>query len=183
VSAEGHVAAGQNTEALRAEIVRIQAEQVRLQTALETERSALEAERSRGLLRKLFGLRPRTVEDPERTREKMRGRLAIALVLTLIVVMGLTFWYLLTLSRNFGELTTDDLIALIPMVGTVLLTPLVGLIGAVMGFYYGGQTAVQAASQTADATKAAAETTQRTAAAAVAQAQDGTSGRTQNGPS
>jgi hypothetical protein len=113
----------------------------------------------------------------------MRGRLAIALVLTLIVVMGLTFWYLLTLSRNFGELTTDDLIALIPMVGTVLLTPLVGLIGAVMGFYYGGQTAVQAASQTADATKAAAETTQRTAAAAVAQAQDGTSGRTQNGPS
>jgi hypothetical protein len=86
------------------------------------------------------------VEDTERTREKMSGQLAIALVLTLVVVMGLTFWYLLMLSQNFGELTTDDLIALIPMVGTVLLTPLVGLIGAVMGFYYGGQTAVQAAS-------------------------------------
>jgi type II secretory pathway component PulF len=113
----------------------------------------------------------------------MRGRLAIALVLTLIVVMGLTFWYLLTLSRNFGELTTDDLIALIPMVGTVLLTPLVGLIGAVMGFYYGGQTAVQAASQTADATKAAAETTQNTAVrAAAAQVQEGNSGRRQNRP-
>jgi hypothetical protein len=111
----------------------------------------------------------------------MRGRLAIALVLTLIVVMGLTFWYLLMLSRNFGALTTDDLIALIPMVGTVLLTPLVGLIGAVMGFYYGGQTAVQAASQTAQATKAAAETTQQTAVRAAAQAQDGISGQTRNG--
>jgi hypothetical protein len=121
-------------------------------------RQELEAERSRGLLRRYFGLKPRT-EDPESAREKMRGRLAIALVLTLIVVMGLTFWYLLMLSRNFGELTTDDLIALIPMVGTVLLTPLVGLIGAVMGFYYGGQTAVQAASQTADATNAASEST------------------------
>ena len=111
----------------------------------------------------------------------MRGRLAIALVLTLVVVMGLTFWYLLMLSQNFGKLTTDDLIALIPMVGTVLLTPLVGLIGAVMGFYYGGQTAVQAASQTADATKAASETTQRTAVAAAAQVQDGNSARSRDG--
>jgi flagellar basal body-associated protein FliL len=109
------------------------------------------------------------VEDTERTREKMSGQLAIALVLTLVVVMGLTFWYLLMLSQNFGELTTDDLIALIPMVGTVLLTPLVGLIGAVMGFYYGGQTAVQAASSTADATKVASETTQETAVRAVSQ--------------
>src|SRR5215211_7113440 len=113
----------------------------------------------------------------------MRGRLAIALVLTLIVVMGLTFWYLLMLSGNFGELTTDDLIALIPMVGTVLLTPLVGLIGAVMGFYYGGQTAVQAASQTAEATKAASETTQETAVRAAAQVQEGNSSRTQSGTS
>ena len=68
------------------------------------------------------------------------------------------------------------------MVGTVLLTPLVGLIGAVMGFYYGGQTAVQAASQTADATKAVAETTQNTAVAAAAQVQEGNSGRRQNRP-
>ena len=61
------------------------------------------------------------------------------------------------LSSRFGELTTDDLIALIPMVGTTLLTPLVRLIGAVMGFYYGGQTAVQGA-QTA--THAASQATQ-----------------------
>jgi hypothetical protein len=175
VSTEENVTDGQNADALRTEIIRLQTEQARLQTELD-------AERSRGLLRRLSGRGPRTAEDTESTREKMRGRLAIALVLTLIVVMGLTFWYLLTLSRNFGELTTDDLIALIPMVGTVLLTPLVGLIGAVMGFYYGGQTAVQAATQTADATKAAAETTQNTAVAAAAQVQEGSSDRRQNRP-
>jgi hypothetical protein len=161
-------------EAPRVDVVRLQADVVRLQQELANERS-------RGLLRKLFGMPPRTPDDTERTREKMRGRLAIALVLALIIVMGLTFWYLLMLSRNFGDLTTDDLIALIPMVGTVLLTPLVGLIGAVMGFYYGGQTAVQAASQTADATKAAAQTTQETAVRAAAQAQDGNSHSTRNG--
>jgi len=171
VSAEGSVAAGQSAEAaLRTQIAQLQTEQIRLQTELQ-------AERSRGALRRLFGLGPRITEDTERTREKMRGRLAIALVLTLVVVMGLTFWYLLRLSQNFGELTTDDLIALIPMVGTVLLTPLVGLVGAVMGFYYGGQTAVQAASQTADATKAASETTQETAVRAVSQIQNGHSVR------
>jgi hypothetical protein len=181
VSAEPNLAAGQNAEALRAELVRLQAELVRLQAEQARLQEALVNERSRGFLRRLFGQRPRTAENTESTREKMRGRLAIALVLTLIVVMGLTFWYLLMLSRNFGDLTTDDLIALIPMVGTVLLTPLVGLIGAVMGFYYGGQTAVQAASQTADATKAASETTQETAVRAVAQAQDGNSGGARNG--
>jgi hypothetical protein len=93
----------------------------------------------------------------------MRGRLALLLVATLIVVVSLTFVYLLILSRGFGELTTDDLIALIPMVGTTLLTPLVGLIGAVMGFYYGGQTAVSAATQTAEDTKAASATAAKTA--------------------
>ena len=75
------------------------------------------------------------------------------------------------LSRNFGELTTDDLIALIPMVGTTLLTPLVRLIGAVMGFYYGGQTAVQGA-QTAThaATEAAAQAASEAATQAATQA-------------
>jgi hypothetical protein len=58
-------------------------------------RAQLQAERSKGLLRRLFGMQPPTPEDTERgtevRREKMRGRLAIALVLTLIVVMGLLF--------------------------------------------------------------------------------------------
>ena len=92
--------------------------------------------------------------------------------------MLLTFVYLLILSRGFGSLITDDLIALIPMVGTTLPTPLVGLIGAVMGFYNGGQTAVSAASQTAKATKQATQTASTTAAQAasstIAQMTNGT---------
>ena len=131
---------GQEVQTLRAERDRLPEE--------------LEAERSKGFWRRLFGGYNGigTTQDAETARERMRGRLAIALVLTLIVVVVATFGYLLMLSRNFGELTTDDLIAVIPMVGTTLLTPLVGLIGAVTGFYYGGQTAVQAASQATNAT-------------------------------
>jgi hypothetical protein len=56
------------------------------------------------------------------------------------------------------------------MVGTTLLTPLIGLIDSVMGFYYGGQTAVSAATQTFEATKAASAT----AASPAAQLTDGT---------
>jgi hypothetical protein len=104
----------------------------------------------------------------------MRGRLAIGLVFALVALMGLTFVYLLILSRRFGSLTTDDLIALIPMVGTTLLTPLVGLIGAVMGFYYGGQTTVSTASQTAEATKQASQTAAQAASRTVAQITNGT---------
>jgi hypothetical protein len=136
-------------------------------------RTQLQAERSKGLLRRLFGVSP-TIEDTDRAtetrREKMRGRLAIALVLTLIVVVGLTFWYLLLLSRKFGDLTTDDLMTLIPMVGTTLLTPIVGLIGAVMGFYYGGQTAVQGAHSAAQAAQQPAEAATQAALQAMREA-------------
>ena len=69
-----------------------------------------------------------------------------------------TYAYLMILSLYFAaELSADDVTALIPMVGTTLLTPLVGLIGAVTGFYFGGLTAVQAASQGHAATRAAAQ--------------------------
>jgi len=107
----------------------------------------------------------------------MRGVIASALILTLIAVVVATFVYLWWLSRKFAGLTPDQLGTVIPMVATTLLTPIVGLVGAVMGFYYGGQTAVQAASQTADATKAASETTQETAVRAVSQIQNGHSVR------
>jgi hypothetical protein len=60
------------------------------------------------------------------------------------------------LSIYFAEqYSSEELTALIPMIGTTLLTPLVGLIGAVTGFYFGGLTAVQAASQGHTATQAA----------------------------
>jgi hypothetical protein len=110
----------------------------------------------------------------DKTREKIRAILAFALVATLIIVVGATFWYLVLLSRNFSELKTDDLISLIPMVGTTLLTPLVGLIGAVTGFYYGGQTANTAANQATtqanDAIQQHADTTREAATQAAARA-------------
>lgn len=162
--AETNAAAGQRTEELTAQVSQL--------------RSDLDAERSRRFLRRFFGIPPRPSEETEKTRERMRGRLAIALVAALVALMALTFVYLLILSRGFGDLTTDDLIALIPMVGTTLLTPLVGLIGAVMGFYYGGQTAVSAATQTAEATKQATQTVSHTAVQAASstarQIRDGT---------
>ena len=162
--AESNAAAERRTEELTAEITQL--------------RSDLDAERSRRFLGRLLGIPPRPSEETEKTRERMRGRLAIALVAALVALMALTFVYLLILSRGFGDLTTDDLIALIPMVGTTLLTPLVGLIGAVMGFYYGGQTAVSAATQTAEATKQATQTASHTAVQAasstVRQIRDGT---------
>jgi hypothetical protein len=178
------LAAGQSAEELRAQMAQFQTELKEANTAagqsaeelkelraqIEQLRTVLDEERRRRFLRRLFRLPapPPPSEDTEKTREKMRGRLAIGLVVALVALMGLTFVYLLILSRGFDRLTTDDLISLIPMVGTTLLTPLVGLIGAVMGFYYGGQTAVSAASQTAEATKQATQTASNTAAKAAA---------------
>jgi hypothetical protein len=86
------------------------------------------------------------------TREKVRGWLAGALVVTLIAVIGVTFVYLVMLSRNFADLTMHQTVSVIPMIGTTLLTPLVGLVGAVTGFYFGGQVAAQATQATQDAT-------------------------------
>jgi hypothetical protein len=68
-----------------------------------------------------------------------------------------------------SELNPNELNTVVPMVGTTLLTPLIGLIGAVMGFYYGGQTAVQAASQTAEATRTAAQAATAVQSATAAQ--------------
>jgi hypothetical protein len=75
-----------------------------------------------------------------------------------------TYAYLL-----ISDLNPNDLNTVVPMVGATLLTPLVGPIGAVMGFYYGGQTAVQAASQTAEATKTAAQAARAVQSATAAQ--------------
>jgi hypothetical protein len=188
----GVLAAGQSAEELRAQIAQFRIEFNESNTAAEQRaeelraqiaqlRTEIEDERQKRFLRRLLGARPAPPEDTERTREKMRGRLAVGLVFALVALMGLTFVYLLILSRRFGSLTTDDLIALIPMVGTTLLTPLVGLIGAVMGFYYGGQTAVSAASQTAEATKQATQTASQTAAQTAAQAASRTVAQMTNG--
>jgi hypothetical protein len=57
-------------------------------------------------------------------------------------------WTLIVTGSVFGEQVT-----VIPMVGTTLLTPLVGLIGAATGFYFGGQVATRASQDTMDAVK------------------------------
>jgi|SRR5215207_792241 len=133
---------------------------------MAVENETVEAELQK-LKEELANLKREAQGGTDSTREKIRAILAFTLVATLIVVVGATFWYLLLLSRNFGELKTDDLISLIPMVGTTLLTPLVGLIGAVTGFYYGGQTANtaanQAASRTSEAVQRHADTTTKAA--------------------
>ena len=85
-------------------------------------------------------------------RERIRGQIAIALIASLIVVVVTTLVYLVWLSLGL-TVTTQDLSTVIPMIGTTLLTPLVGLIGAVTGFYYGGQQALQAASEASQRTQ------------------------------
>src|SRR5215204_7074695 len=164
------VEAAQRTQPLREEIeqLRSQLEEAneavgqdrgRLEENIEHLSAELQQERERGFFRKLFGLGPRLSEDTEQFREKMRGRLAVRLVWALLAVVVGTFAYLW-----FSNLSPTELNNVVPMVGTTLLTPLVGLVGAVMGFYYGGQTAVQAASQTAEAARTAADMYAQTAA-------------------
>jgi len=160
---------------LGAEIEKLRAQLEEANQARDQESSNLQAEikdlqekydqeSSKSFLRRLFGLRPRPPEDTEQYREKMRGRLAIRLLWALIAVVVGTYAYIWISQLNPNELNT-----VVPMVGTTLLTPLIGLIGAVMGFYYGGQTAVQAASQNAEATKTATQAVTAVQSATAAQ--------------
>ena len=102
--------------------------------------------------------RPTPAEETERGRERTRGRIAYLLIGTLVAIVVATFSYIIWLSADFGDLSTDDLITVMQGVGTTLLAPPVGLIGAVIGFYFGGQTAVQAASQATEAASIGART-------------------------
>jgi hypothetical protein len=101
---------------------------------------------------------PTPAEETERGRERTRGRIAYILIGTLVSIVVATFLYIIWLSADFSGQSTDDLITMMQSVGTTLLAPLVGLIGAVIGFYFGGQTAVQAASQATQAASLGART-------------------------
>lgn len=74
---------------------------------------------------------PNAVYDPAEARENVRGRLAYVVVglFALLVILSLSFAYILV---------TDDpaLQRLLQVIG-VLLSPVVALVGAVTGFYYG----------------------------------------------
>ena len=113
-------------------------------------------------------------EQTEREREQTRRRIAysrIAYILigALVVIVLGAFVYIIWMSLRFGELTTDVLISVLQTIGTTLLAPLVGLIGAVIGFYYGGQTAVQGAQTATQAASQGAQHTTEAATQAAAQ--------------
>jgi len=169
------VEAAQGGRTLKPEIEKLRAQLTEANEARDQERSNLQAEiedlrekrnqeSSKSFLRRLFGLCPRPQEDTEQDREKMRERLAIRLLWSLIAVVVGTYAYIW-----ISELNPNGLNTVVPMVGTTLLTPLIGLIGAVMGFYYGGQTPVQAASQNAEATKTATQVVTAVQSATAAQ--------------
>jgi flagellar basal body-associated protein FliL len=108
-------------------------------------------------------------EQTEREREQTRRRIAYILIGALVVIVLGAFVYIIWMSLRFGELTTDVLISVLQTIGTTLLAPLIGLIGAVIGFYYGGQTAVQGAQTATQAASQGAQQTTQAATQAAAQ--------------
>lgn len=71
-----------------------------------------------------------TPYDPTRAREHMRGAIAILLLSILAAVILFAFIGLWTM-----RITIDDT----RVVLEILFAPLVGLVGAVTGFYYGSR--------------------------------------------
>jgi hypothetical protein len=69
--------------------------------------------------------------DPEPEREKLRGWIALILVGLLVAVVVFAF-----LTLWFGEAAhQSDLKALLDLI----IAPIVGVVGAVTGFYFGGK--------------------------------------------
>ena len=96
----------------------------------------------------------------ERQREATRRRIAYILIGTLVLVIVASFVYIIWATLRAGNLTIADLSSMVQTIGTTLLAPLTGLIGAVVGFYYGGQTAVQGAQTATQASTQAAQAAQ-----------------------
>jgi hypothetical protein len=77
-------------------------------------------------------LPPERPYDPARARERMRGVIAVLLLLFLaaVIVAGfVTLWLDLAAIEELDTLLT------------ITFAPLVGLVGAVTGFYYGARAA------------------------------------------
>jgi hypothetical protein len=68
--------------------------------------------------------------DPEPQREKMRGRIAMGLLLMVAGIVAISF-----ISLWFG-MDTDTLQTLL----TIIFGPIVALAGTATGFYFGGRT-------------------------------------------
>jgi uncharacterized BrkB/YihY/UPF0761 family membrane protein len=85
----------------------------------------------------------REAEPGEDRRERTRSYIALGLIVTLGFILLATTVFTFLLIFRLPEVTPDDLVTLLQGIGSALLTPLVGLIGAFTGFYYGGQRAAQ----------------------------------------
>jgi hypothetical protein len=83
--------------------------------------------------------------DPAPERETIRGTIALALIWTLVLVIGAVV--LTGLAIEVGchakDACTADTVELktISKVVELILTPLIGLVGAVTGFYFGEKSA------------------------------------------
>lgn len=96
----------------------------------------------------------------DREREQTRRRIAYILIGTLVVVVLGSFVYVIWMSLRAGDMTLELLISVMQTIGTTLLAPVVGLIGAVVGFYFGAQTAVQGAQAANQSTRTATQATE-----------------------
>lgn len=74
--------------------------------------------------------RPREEKyDPERARDRIRGPLAIGMVMLLGATMLLTYIWIAANWMNTGD--AKDILG-------IVLPPVVALTGTVLGFYFGG---------------------------------------------
>ncbi len=69
--------------------------------------------------------------DPAREREKKRGVIAVTLVSALCGIVAMAFVYV------FVALLTGGSVELLKSVLEIIYAPIVGLVGAVTGFYFG----------------------------------------------
>jgi hypothetical protein len=80
-------------------------------------------------------------ERLERMREEQRGRIAAQLIMLLLLAVFATVLLPVLLAIIFRALFVESPIqettSVMQAVGTTVITPLVGLIGAVIGFYFG----------------------------------------------
>ena len=66
--------------------------------------------------------------DPAQDREKIRGQIAMALIILLIALIALLFLAILASVVKIADL--DKIVA-------TVLTPIMGIVGTVIGFYFG----------------------------------------------
>ena len=81
--------------------------------------------------------------DPSRDRESMRGKIAMRLVWTLMALVAGAFGLAVASVVICGSSACNAATASMEQVKTIvelLLTPMVGLVGAVTGFYFGEQS-------------------------------------------